>query len=174
MRKTGCNGLNVPIATTAREAAMQATDPVPAAMPPVDLAAPAWERIAAMTITPSKSRAAPAASRLILRVDLASGARIGPGKVALLEEIARSGSISAAGRALRMSYRRAWELVEDLNRHLGTPVVATAAGGTGGGGARLTEAGTALITEYRALEAAATAGAAAHLDALGRLGTPAS
>jgi molybdate transport system regulatory protein len=123
-----------------------------------------------MTITPSKSRATPvAAHRLILRVDLASGARIGPGKVALLEEIARSGSISAAGRVLRMSYRRAWELVEDLNRNLGTPVVTTAAGGTGGGGARLTEAGSTLIAEYRALEAAAVAGAAPHLDALGRL-----
>ena len=128
-----------------------------------------------MTITPSKSRAAPAAGhRLILRVDLASGARIGPGKVALLEEIARSGSISAAGRTLRMSYRRAWELVEDLNRHLGTPVVSTAAGGTGGGGARLTEAGQALITEYRALEAAALAGAATHLDVLGAIGRAAT
>jgi molybdate transport system regulatory protein len=124
-----------------------------------------------MTITPSKSRAAPAAAdRLVIRVDLASGARIGPGKVALLEEIARSGSISAAGRALRMSYRRAWELVEDLNRHLGTPVVSTAAGGSGGGGARLTEAGQTLVSEYRTLEAAANAGGAAHLAALGRIG----
>ncbi len=124
-----------------------------------------------MAITPSKSRAAPApADRLSIRVDLASGARIGPGKVALLEEIGRSGSISAAGRALRMSYRRAWELVEDLNRHLGTPVVSTAAGGAGGGGARLTEAGQTLVAEYRTLEAAANASAAAHLAALGRIG----
>ncbi len=123
-----------------------------------------------MTITPSKSRSTPAAGhRLILRVDLATGARIGPGKVALLEEISRSGSISAAGRALRMSYRRAWELVEDLNRNLGVPVVSTAAGGTGGGGARLTEAGASLIAEYRALEAAASAGAAPHLAALAKL-----
>lgn len=124
-----------------------------------------------MAITPSKSQPLPAAGhRLILRVDLASGARIGPGKVALLEEIARSGSISAAGRALKMSYRRAWELVEDLNRHLGTPVLATAAGGAGGGGAQLTEAGATLIAEYRALEVAAQAGAAAHLEALGKIG----
>ena len=71
--------------------------------------------------------------RLSIRLDLASGVRIGPGKVAVLEEIARSGSISAAGRALRMSDRRTWELVEDLNRNLGTPVVETAAGGSGGG-----------------------------------------
>ena len=120
-----------------------------------------------MTITPSKSRATPVvAQRLIIRVDLPSGARIGPGKVALLEEIGRSGSISAAGRTLRMSYRRAWELVEDLNRHLGTPVLSTAAGGTGGGGARLTEAGQTLIAAYRALEQAAGDAAAPHLATL--------
>ena len=122
-----------------------------------------------MTLTPSKSRETPAAGhRLSIRVDLASGARIGPGKVALLEEIGRSGSISAAGRALRMSYRRAWELVEDLNRHLGITVVATAAGGSGGGGARLTEAGQAIVSGYRALEAAASETAQSHLAALER------
>src|SRR5215472_15564398 len=86
---------------------------------------------------------------LSIRVDLVSGVRIGPGKVAVLEEIARSGSISAAGRALRMSYRRTWELVEDLNRSLGTPVVETAAGGSGGGGAVLTPAGRAVVERYR-------------------------
>jgi molybdate transport system regulatory protein len=120
-----------------------------------------------MTMTPSKSRDDPAAGhRLIIRVDLASGARIGPGKVALLEQIAGTGSISAAGRALRMSYRRAWELVEDLNRHLGTPVVATAAGGAGGGGARLTPAGQAIVDQYRALETVAATVAQPHLAAL--------
>src|ERR1700689_3222593 len=79
--------------------------------------------------------------RLSIRIDLASGARIGPGKIAVLEEIARAGSISAAGRALKMSYRRTWELVEDLNRSLGTPVVETAAGGRGGGGGGVAPAG---------------------------------
>ena len=122
-----------------------------------------------MTITPSKSAPTRQAEhRLSIRLDLASGARIGPGKVALLEEISRSGSISAAGRVLKMSYRRAWELVEDLNRHLGTAVVSTAAGGSGGGGARLTAAGQALVTEYRAIEAATTAVAKPHLAALTR------
>lgn len=122
-----------------------------------------------MTMTPSKSHATPAAShRLIIRVDLASGARIGPGKVALLEQIGRTGSISAAGRALRMSYRRAWELVEDLNRHLGVTVVATIAGGSGGGGAKLTEAGQAIVATYRALEAAAAETARPHLVTLER------
>src|SRR3978361_61637 len=102
-------------------------------------------------------------NRLSIRVDLASGARIGPGKVAVLEEIGRSGSISAAGRALRMSYRRTWQLVEDLNRSLGTPVVETAAGGSGGGGAVLTTAGMAIITRYRAIELDTTPAAPKHL-----------
>jgi molybdate transport system regulatory protein len=69
------------------------------------------------------SKPGPPSYRLSIRVDLAGGTRIGPGKVALLEEIGRSGSISAAGRVMKMSYRRAWELVEDLNRNLGAPVV---------------------------------------------------
>ena len=122
-----------------------------------------------MALTPSKSAAAQA-PRLSLRIDLAGGARIGPGKIRLLEEIGRSGSISGAGRALKMSYRRAWELVEDLNRHIGTPVVTTAAGGSGGGGARLTAAGESLIGAYRAIEAASAAAAAGHIAALARLG----
>jgi molybdate transport system regulatory protein len=106
--------------------------------------------------------------RLSIRVDLASGARIGPGKIALLEEIGRSGSISGAGRVLKMSYRRAWELIEDLNRSLGTQIVATSAGGSGGGGAHLTIAGEALVARYRAIEAGSAAAAKAHLAALTR------
>jgi molybdate transport system regulatory protein len=106
--------------------------------------------------------------RLNIRIDLAGGLRIGPGKVAVLEEIARSGSISAAGRALRMSYRRTWELVEDLNTGLGTPVVETAAGGSGGGGTVLTQAGKAIIERYRAIEMDAAAAARKHLLALNR------
>ena len=106
---------------------------------------------------------------LSIRVDLASGVRIGPGKIAVLEEIARSGSISAAGRALRMSYRRTWELVEDLNRGLGSPVVVTAAGGSGGGGASLTPVGAAVVERYRAIEKDAEAVAQQHIDALNRV-----
>jgi molybdate transport system regulatory protein len=106
--------------------------------------------------------------RLNIRIDLACGLRVGPGKVAVLEEIARSGSISAAGRALRMSYRRTWELVEDLNTGLGTPVVQTAAGGSGGGGTVLTPAGKALIERYRAIEVDTAAAARKHLLALNR------
>ncbi len=112
--------------------------------------------------------AARKSNRLSIRLDLASGARIGPGKVAVLEEIARSGSISAAGRALHMSYRRTWELVEDLNRTLGTPVVETAAGGSGGGGAVLTRAGKAIVERYRAIEMDTALAARKHLQALSR------
>jgi molybdate transport system regulatory protein len=106
--------------------------------------------------------------RLNIRIDLAGGLRIGPGKIAVLEEIARSGSISAAGRALGMSYRRTWELVEDLNTGLGTPVVQTAAGGSGGGGTVLTAAGKALIERYRAIEMDTAVVARKHLLALSR------
>src|SRR5580704_4632657 len=109
------------------------------------------------------------ANRLSIRVDLASGARIGPGKVAVLEAIAQSGSISAAGRALHISYRRTWELVEDLNATLGAPVVQTAAGGSGGGGASLTELGQAVVSRYRAIEEDCAVAARKHLAALNRV-----
>lgn len=113
-----------------------------------------------------------ASDRLSIRVDLASGTRIGPGKIAVLEEIARSGSISAAGRALRMSYRRTWELVEELNKGLGTTVVETAAGGSGGGGAVLTKAGKTVVERYRAIEVDAAAASRKHIQALNRVCGP--
>jgi molybdate transport system regulatory protein len=105
-------------------------------------------------------------NRLTIRVDLASGARIGPGKIALLEAIERHGSISAAGRELRMSYRRAWDLVEALNKGLGTAVVSTATGGAGGGGATLTATGAAVVAEYRAIEREALAAAVPRIAAM--------
>src|SRR6201996_3783840 len=117
---------------------------------------------------PQSAKSIPASDRLSIRLDLVSGARIGPGKVAVLEEIAGSGSISAAGRALGMSYRRTWELVEDLNRSLGIPVVETAAGGSGGGGAVLTRAGKAIVERYRAIEVDTALAARKHLQALHR------
>ena len=110
--------------------------------------------------------AAPAAA-VSLRIDLPTG-RVGPGKVALLEAIAREGSISAAGRAMGMSYRRAWDLVNGLHRLLGAPAVETATGGSGGGGAVLTEAGLALVEDYRAIERAAARAAVERLRALAR------
>ena len=123
----------------------------------------ARRRTAAISGDPAGEQAGPGLS---IRLDPAPGLRIGPGKVRLLEEIGRIGSISAAGRALGMSYRRAWELVEDLNRGLGRPVVETAAGGAGGGGARLTRLGERVIREYRSIEAEAHAAALPRLLAL--------
>jgi molybdate transport system regulatory protein len=106
--------------------------------------------------------------RLFIRVDLTPDARLGPGKIALLEAIARTGSISAAGRALRMSYRRAWTLVEELNRLFRTPVVLAHPGGPRGGGAELTPFGTLLAHHYRAIEADSAAAAASRLAELER------
>lgn len=105
---------------------------------------------------------------LSVRIDLGPDLRIGPGKIELLEKIAAFGSISAAGRAMDMSYRRAWELVEDLNRTFETPVVSAQTGGKRGGGAVLTPFGLSLVTRYRAIENAATEAAATHLAALQR------
>jgi molybdate transport system regulatory protein len=93
--------------------------------------------------------------RVSVRFELASGGRVGPGKVALLEAIAREGSIAGAARALGMSYPRAWALVEAVDAALGAPAVSRAPGGHRGGGAELTAAGRALIARYREVEAAA-------------------
>ncbi|WP_439816041.1 winged helix-turn-helix domain-containing protein [Zavarzinia sp. CC-PAN008] len=105
---------------------------------------------------------------LSLRIDLDPDGRIGPGKIDLLEKIAAFGSISAAGRQMGMSYRRAWELVEELNTIFGKPVVERQVGGRQGGGARLTALGLALVTRYRAIEQAAAAAATPHLAAIQR------
>ena len=93
-------------------------------------------------------------ARLSIRIDLGPDHRVGPGKVRLLEAVAEHGSISAAGRALGMSYRRAWTLIEALNAGFGRPVVETQAGGRAGGGARLSALGAALVADYRAIERA--------------------
>jgi len=120
----------------------------------------------------SRTKVVPAPStkdRLSIRIDFGSGVRIGPGKVAVLEEIARSGSISAAGRALAMSYRRTWLLIEEMNLGLGKPVVDTSAGGSGGGGASLTKLGLAIIRQYRAIEMESAQAARKHIAALNRI-----
>ncbi|OYW45677.1 MAG: ModE family transcriptional regulator [Sphingomonadales bacterium 32-68-7] len=92
-------------------------------------------------------------ARLKLKLQLYCGDEIamGPGKADLLEAIACEGSISAAGRALGMSYRRAWLLVDTMNRCFAAPLVATQPGGGKNGGARLTAAGDAALAAYRAL-----------------------
>jgi molybdate transport system regulatory protein len=103
--------------------------------------------------------------QISLRIDLPQG-RIGPGKIGLLEAIDREGSISAAGRALGMSYKRAWDLVDALNKLIGTAAVAASPGGHRGGGATLTEAGRNLVADYRAIERAAHRAAEPRLTAL--------
>src|SRR5580692_3147443 len=110
--------------------------------------------------------------RLTLRIDFGSAGAIGPGKIRLLEAIQKTGSISQAGRSLRMSYRRAWLLVDDLNRSFREPVVTTQPGGSRGGGAALTRFGRDLIKKYRAVEAQATKAAKRQLrDLRGALRT---
>jgi molybdate transport system regulatory protein len=104
--------------------------------------------------------------RLTVRVDFGSDRALGPGKIRLLETIGKTGSISRAGRALGMSYRRAWLLVADLNRCFREPVVTAQPGGARGGGAALTPFGRDLIEKYRAIESRATAAAGRQLHDL--------
>jgi len=107
-------------------------------------------------------------ARIKLSLILESGARIGPGKAALLESVRDTGSISAAARAMGMDYKRAWTLIDSLNRAFDTTVVARTAGGSGGGGAILTEFGADLLGRYRRLEAATAELGATDLKALER------
>jgi molybdate transport system regulatory protein len=95
--------------------------------------------------------------RLTLRVDFGTDRAIGPGKVLLLEAIRDTGSISQAGRSLGMSYRRAWLLVDDMNRCFREPVVTAQPGGSQGGGAALTAFGQKVVQKYRTIETQATA-----------------
>jgi molybdate transport system regulatory protein len=106
------------------------------------------------------------------RIDLSSTCAIGPGKIALLEGIAQSGSLSQAARDLKMSYRRAWRLLESLNTTFRRPVVITATGGKGGGGAAVTPFGNELIAAYRALESDVEQRARARFAALARQTAP--
>jgi molybdate transport system regulatory protein len=107
-----------------------------------------------------------ATTRLTLRVDLGRDRAVGPGKIRLLEAIRDTGSITHAGIALGMSYRRAWLLVDDMNDCFREPVVVAQAGGSHGGGAALTPFGARLIEQYRKIEAAAHSANAARLSEL--------
>ncbi|HKM68979.1 MAG TPA: LysR family transcriptional regulator [Stellaceae bacterium] len=107
-----------------------------------------------------------ATARLTLRVDLGEDRAVGPGKIRLLEAIRDTGSITKAGIALGMSYRRAWLLVDDMNKCFREPVIAAQAGGSHGGGAALTAFGTRLIDQYRAIEAEAHSATASRLREL--------
>ena len=87
----------------------------------------------------------------LLKLDF-NGHRLGAGKVALLEHIGATGSISAAAKKMEMSYRRAWLLIDELNQMFAKPCVESSTGGAGGGGAKVTEFGRKIITAFRALE----------------------
>jgi molybdate transport system regulatory protein len=109
-----------------------------------------------------------------LRIDIGPDCSIGPGKIALLEQIERSGSLSEAARVLKMSYRRAWLLLEDLNRTLGQPVTTASVGGAGGGGARITPFGRQVAAAFREIESATTSAAAQKLEWLLQSGVAAA
>ena len=98
---------------------------------------------------------------------------IGPGKADLLEAIERNGSISAAARDMGMSYKRAWDLVDIMNRSFREPLVATATGGSHGGGAQITEFGYEILRRYRDLELKANAAVVTEIhELLALLATP--
>jgi len=104
-----------------------------------------------------------------LRVLVGTEIAIGPGKVDLLEAIGAAGSISAAAKAMGMSYRRAWLLVDTMNRCFEMPVVTAEAGGASGGRTRLTPLGAEIVHRYRSMQANAASAAADDLAALAAL-----
>jgi len=105
---------------------------------------------------------------LTLRVLGVGHPAMGPGRAALLSHIARTGSISSAARAMGMSYRRAWQLVEAMNKSFTEPLVVTEVGGKRGGGAAVTALGKRLVTLYRAMENKASSAIAADLRRFSR------
>jgi molybdate transport system regulatory protein len=101
---------------------------------------------------------------LLLRILAAKNPAMGPGKARLVTLIAETGSISSAAREMGMSYRRAWQLVEALNKSFTEPVVLTAVGGKRGGGAVVTGFGKRLVASYHGMEAKASSAIAADLE----------
>ena len=106
---------------------------------------------------------------LHLRLDFGDERSLGPGKVRLLELIDETGSISAAGRALKMSYRQAWLLIDELNHMFREPLVTSQVGGGGGGGAAVTKAGASVIRAYRDMERRAGGASSSDIRALTKL-----
>ena len=121
----------------------------------------------------SKSRPRAPVARFRMRVMAGDSIAVGPGKIELLEAIRDSRSITAAAKSMGMSYRRAWMLVDEVNRSLKKPAVASAIGGDRGGGSALTEVGELLVRTYRQIESDAAAACAREIAALGRLIKPA-
>ena len=107
-------------------------------------------------------------ARILLRLYLSPDRPLGPGKVKILESIRESGSISEAARAMKMSYRSAWLLVDSMNTLFRNPVVRTTLGGRGGGSAILTDFGAEVVTRYRSMERATQQAVAGDLSVLER------
>lgn len=107
-------------------------------------------------------------ARISLRLKFDDDRLIGPGRIRLLELIAETGSISAAGREMAMSYRRAWLLIDDLNHTFKTPLVEKQLGGSGGGGAILTPLGAEIVRRYRRIEATLAVASRKDLRAIER------
>ena len=107
-------------------------------------------------------------TRVTLRLDFDAQRRLGHGKIALLESIRRTGSISAAGREFGMAYRRAWLLVDELNHMFASPLVIARGGGKNGGGADLTDLRGEIVALYRDAEAKIRILAASEIEALER------
>lgn len=113
--------------------------------------------------------AAPYQSTPRLRIQLGHAIAIGPGKARLLETIGKTGSISAAARQMGMSYRRAWLLVDTMNKCFKAPLVATSAGGKGGGGAQVTLLGEEVLARYQRMQRIASEAVADEMTAFATL-----
>ena len=112
------------------------------------------------------NESAPRATQLRIRIVFGDEAMFGPGKADLLERISELGSIAAAGRAMTMSYKHAWQLVEEMNGVFREPLVDSTRGGSRGGGARLTDTGRRVLANYRKIEEIAAEAGAARLGVL--------
>jgi molybdate transport system regulatory protein len=125
----------------------------------------------AVSMTQTADTATPSAQRPALRLRLVLGAdiAIGAGKADLLAGIEAAGSIAAAGRAMGMSYKKAWHLIDTMNRCFRDPLVEAARGGHGRGGAQLTPTGREVLSLFRRIEAEAGAATARDVAAIGRL-----
>ncbi|HEV8259312.1 MAG TPA: winged helix-turn-helix domain-containing protein [Burkholderiales bacterium] len=119
----------------------------------------------------SRKKAAKGTLKPQIRIMFRKAIAMGPGKADLLQAIGETGSISAAARRMKMSYRRAWLLVDTMNQCFDGPLVETATGGNQGGGARVTELGEAVLRRYREMDAKASAAVSKEIIAFTRLMT---
>jgi len=122
------------------------------------------EREILMAQARSRKQAAKGTLRPQIRIMFRKAIAMGPGKADLLQAIGETGSISGAARRMKMSYRRAWLLVDTMNQCFKSPVVETLTGGKAGGGAAITDFGREVLRRYRQMEAKATASVSRELQ----------